>query len=520
MIKNRFRRSLLVLFMALAAPIMIYGIFALTSLTADESELEQIYERQLEAVLFSINQYTQDVIGGIATKMDNAYEYGDKTRFDQILQPYKFFKAFEIRNLDGSVDQLITSDSAFHATDFALATKKVFDESKDIVGRLSRYKDTYQKIEPRELSIDFQDQELALIQFVIGSGDDIKFCTYYFSGNQFIEQILGTKIQEISRGEFIIVCKSVETGEIVYANIGTEDQKSDVRSERIDLLPQYELGISRTGSTIQEAVGKRKYQNLGALILLMVFLLFGILLVLRNIRKEMELAQSKADFVSNVSHEIRTPLALINMFAETLLLDRVKTEEKKHEYYQIITKEVGRLTNMINRILSFSKIEAEKREYNKSPQDINTIAQDVVNTYSYHLESHGFEYAFNPSEQLPLINADKEAMIEVLVNLIDNGMKYSKDEKSVIISTGKTEDFVFIEVADKGIGIPKGQLNKLFDKFYRVPTGDVHDTKGSGLGLSIVKHIVEAHDGKIRIQSTVGSGSTFRLLFPMLKSEA
>ncbi len=111
-------------------------------------------------------------------------------------------------------------------------------------------------------------------------------------------------------------------------------------------------------------------------------------------------------------------------------------------------------------------------------------------------------------------------MIEVLVNLIDNGMKYSKDEKSVIISTGKTEDFVFIEVADKGIGIPKGQLNKLFDKFYRVPTGDVHDTKGSGLGLSIVKHIVEAHDGKIRIQSTVGSGSTFRLLFPMLKSEA
>ena len=87
------------------------------------------------------------------------------------------------------------------------------------------------------------------------------------------------------------------------------------------------------------------------------------------------------------------------------------------------------------------------------------------------------------------------------------------------ISTGKTVDSVFIEVTDRGIGIPKGQLDKLFDKFYRVPTGDVHDTKGSGLGLSIVKHIMEAHNGKIRIQSVVGSGSSFRLLFPILKSE-
>lgn len=505
--------------MALAVPIMIYGVFALTSLTADESELEQIYERQLDAVLFSINQYTQDVIGGIATKMDNAYEYGAKTRFDEILQPYKFFKALEIRNIDGSIDQFIASDSIFYSNDFTRSTQKVFDDSKDLVRRLSRYKATYQKIEPREVGVKFQGQDLGLIQFVIGSGDNIKFCAYYFSGNQFIEQILVTKIQEISRGEFIIVCKSVLTGEIVYANIETEGEQTDVRSERIDLLPQYELGISRAGSTIQEVVGKRKYQNLGALMLLMVFLLFGILLVLRNIRKEMELAQSKADFVSNVSHEIRTPLALINMFAETLLLDRVKTEEKKHEYYQIITKEVGRLTNMINRILSFSKIEAEKREYNKSPQDLNMIAEDVMNTYSYHLESHGFAFDLNPAASLPLINADKEAMIEVLVNLIDNGMKYSKDEKSLSISTGKTADSVFIEVTDRGIGIPKGQLDKLFDKFYRVPMGDLHDTKGSGLGLSIVKHIMEAHDGKIRIQSVVGTGSTFRLLFPMLKSE-
>jgi two-component system phosphate regulon sensor histidine kinase PhoR len=404
--------------------------------------------------------------------------------------------------------------------DFRSLSDSIFNTSTELIVRLERYKETYQKIESRNFTITYQEEALGIIQFAIGTGDDIKICTYYFSGDIFITQILGTKIQEISQGEFIIVCQRTDSKELVYTNIEVGNDETDLRSEVIDLLPQYEVGISRAGNTVGNIVAKRKYQNLSALILLMIFLLIGVVVVVRNIRKEMELAQSKADFVSNVSHEIRTPLALINMFAETLLMGRVSTEEKKMEYYQIITKEVGRLTNMINRILSFSKIEAEKREYNKSKLDLNEVISEVSNTYSYHLESHGFTYSFIPTVPLPLINADKEAMVEVLVNLIDNAIKYSKDLKDVAITTGKSEDDVFIQVKDQGIGIPKGQLDKLFDKFYRVPTGDVHDTKGSGLGLSIVKHIMEAHGGRIQVKSTVGKGSTFRLLFPVFKSEA
>lgn len=173
---------------------------------------------------------------------------------------------------------------------------------------------------------------------------------------------------------------------------------------------------------------------------------------------------------------------------------------------------------MLNRILSFSKIEADKREYQKSKLDLNEVVEDVMNTYSYHLESNGFEHQVNlKNEKLP-IEADKEAMIEVLVNLIDNGMKYSLTEKSVNVETGIAGDKAFFSIKDKGMGIEKDQLNKLFEKFYRVPNGDVHDTKGSGLGLSIVKHIIDAHDGEVQIKSKYGKGSEFKVLLPLYAS--
>lgn len=502
------------LLIVLLAPTITYGVFELSSLTADEQELEKIYERQLEAVLFSLNQYTQDVVGGIATKMDNAFQHGSEGEIEAILQPYKFFRALDVRDVDGTEDRWYGLADNTISGGFRQLSDSVYKNS-DLVNRLVRYKSNYQKIEPGTSSVWADNEELDIFQFVIGTENNYRFCTYYFSGTQFIEQILGPKIQEVSRGEFIILCRNKVSEAVIYSNIDLKGDKPDVRSEVIDLLPQYEIGISRTGSSIQQAVAKRKEQNLIALGLLFLFLILGMMLVLRNIRKELELAQNKADFVSNVSHEIRTPLALINMFAETLLLDRVKGEQKKKEYYEIITKEVGRLTNMINRILSFSKIEANKREYNKEQQCLNEITQEVLNTYSYHLENQGFKYRFIPSEQMPEVMADREALIEVMVNLIDNAMKYSNEVKEVELSTGVQGNMAYVAVKDCGIGIPKGQLEKLFEKFYRVHTGDVHDAKGSGLGLTIVKHIMDAHNGKIQVQSTPGEGSTFTILFPI-----
>lgn len=134
----------------------------------------------------------------------------------------------------------------------------------------------------------------------------------------------------MAQGDFIITCNRISDGYQVYSTSG--EVVGDIESEPLDLLPRFEVGIAREGGTVEEAVNRRKNQNLIALGLLMLVMIIGVTLVFRNVQGEMELAQKKADFVSNVFHEIRTPLALINMFAETLLLGRVKDETKKHEY--------------------------------------------------------------------------------------------------------------------------------------------------------------------------------------------
>lgn len=498
---------------------IVYGVFELNSLTVDERELEKIYERQLESVLFSINQSVQDKVSSITTDLERDIEALGGDELMEELSTNVFFKGLYVKGVTtDSLAQLFTTNESFDDK-FVSRADSIYDANASVVTRLVRYKESgdFLKIENGEQRFFHKGTELDYFFFVLGKGENAKFSIYFFDPVLMIEQYLVPKFQEIARDDFVLSCTRISDDYLVYST--AENISGTYESEPIDLLPKFEIGIDRAGGTVEEAVNKRKNQSLLALGLLMVVMILGIFLVFRNIQQEMKLAQKKADFVSNVSHEIRTPLALINMFAETLLMDRVKTEEKKKEYYGIITKEVSRLTNMINRILSFSKIEASKRTYEKRHLDLNMVVHDVFNTYSYHLENNGFQYVLKPYEGELHINADQEAVIEVLVNLIDNAMKYSLDAKQVIIETGLKGKKAFVSVKDHGMGIPKNQLDKLFEKFYRVPNGDVHDTKGSGLGLTIVEHIMDAHDGEVEVQSTQGKGSTFKLFFPLNKNE-
>ncbi|MCW9096630.1 MAG: HAMP domain-containing histidine kinase, partial [Ignavibacteriaceae bacterium] len=244
----------------------------------------------------------------------------------------------------------------------------------------------------------------------------------------------------------------------------------------------------------------------------------GVWIVYKNIRKEVEIAQIKSDFVSNVSHELRTPLSLISMFSETLEMDRVKTEEKKKEYYSIISNEANRLSKIVNSILNFSKMEAGKRQFNFVDSYLNDVVENVYRSYKFHLEQKGFTFSLEKDENIPILKIDEEAVSEAIVNLIDNAVKYSDDKKEIVIKTGQENNFAFVEVEDKGIGIPEKDQKKIFDKFFRVSSGNVHNVKGSGIGLSIVHHIMDAHKGKIEVLSEVGNGSKFRLLFPLSKT--
>jgi two-component system phosphate regulon sensor histidine kinase PhoR len=247
-----------------------------------------------------------------------------------------------------------------------------------------------------------------------------------------------------------------------------------------------------------------------------IVLLIGAIIVYRNIRRAMELSQMKSDFVSNVSHELRTPLALIRMFIETLELGRIKTEEKKQEYYTIIGQETERLTYLINNILDFSKMEVGKKQYSKSKLELTDLVKQTLDMYQYNLQNRGFNLETDLTPEGLIINADKNAVTEALLNLLDNAVKYSGDSKLISVKTFAENKYGIVEVSDKGIGISSEQQKKIFEKFYRVSTGLTHNTKGSGLGLSIVQHIMNAHEGLVRVNSQPGKGSTFQLKFPLL----
>jgi two-component system, OmpR family, phosphate regulon sensor histidine kinase PhoR len=207
-------------------------------------------------------------------------------------------------------------------------------------------------------------------------------------------------------------------------------------------------------------------------------------------------------------------LSLISMYAETLEMNRV-SEEKKKEYYSIIVKETARLAKIVNRILNFSQADADKKKYVMQPVQLNEICSEVLESYSFHLKEAGFQLEFNPEESLPVINADRDSVLEAVINLVDNAMKYSRDLKHIIVNTRSTRKDVLVEIIDRGIGIPKNQHTTIFEQFHRVPSGDVHNTKGSGLGLTLVKKTMEAHHGKVKVESVLGKGSKFQLHFPL-----
>jgi two-component system phosphate regulon sensor histidine kinase PhoR len=159
-------------------------------------------------------------------------------------------------------------------------------------------------------------------------------------------------------------------------------------------------------------------------------------------------------------------------------------------------------------------MEAGKREYNFEEIDLNNIVNDVLDTYQFHLQNKGFKLDLVLSEKLCLINVDREAISECLINIIDNAVKYSGDKKEIQIKSVFNEERCIISVTDYGLGIKEEEQKKIFEKFYRVSSGLVHNTKGTGMGLSIVKQVIEAHSGEIEVKSKVGNGSTFTLSFP------
>jgi len=281
------------------------------------------------------------------------------------------------------------------------------------------------------------------------------------------------------------------------------------------VFPGLVLGIKLRGTTIA-SISARELRTyfliLSALSLLMVA---GMVLTYRNVARELALAKLKSDFVSNVSHELRTPLALIRLYAETLELGRISRSGKQQEYYEIIRKESERLTSLINNILDFSRIESGKKEYNFRETDVADLVRSTLESYRFEIEQNGFKFEQKIDSNVPSLQVDREAIARSLLNLVNNALKYSSTEKYLGVNLYRHNGGVNLEVVDHGIGIPAKEHIKIFEKFYRVGDPLVHNTKGSGLGLSLVGHIVQAHGGEVAVESVPGQGSKFIITLPL-----
>ena len=279
------------------------------------------------------------------------------------------------------------------------------------------------------------------------------------------------------------------------------------------------LGIRPQGTTIADIsrhITRLAFMVLGALSLLIGA---GMIFAYRNVSSELALAKLKSDFVSNVSHELRTPLALIRLYAETLELGRISSADKHQEYYEIIRKESERLTSLINNILDFSRIEAGKKEYSFRETDVADLVRSTLESYRFEIEQNGFQFEQKIDNNLPPLSVDREAIARSLLNLVSNAVKYSAGRKYLGVHLYRRNESVNLEVVDHGIGIPAKEQLKIFEKFYRVGDPLVHNTKGSGLGLSLVRHIVQAHGGQVAVESAPGHGSKFIIILPVKNPE-
>jgi signal transduction histidine kinase len=205
---------------------------------------------------------------------------------------------------------------------------------------------------------------------------------------------------------------------------------------------------------------------------------------------------------------------LIRLYGETLLLKENLPKKDQKEGLQIITKESERLSHMINNILDFSKIEMGRKEFDLKPGNLKEVIENTLDSYRYHLLKKGFKITEELESNIPKVLFDISAVEGILINLLSNAVKFSGNTKQVAVRLKMLKENIILEVADKGIGIPEKELKNIFNRFYRVKGNSEFEARGSGLGLTLVKHAVQAHDWKITVKSKVKEGTTFTIFIP------
>ena len=333
----------------------------------------------------------------------------------------------------------------------------------------------------------------------------------------FRERLVGTLTNIYSPVRVLAVLD--ESGIPLVIPQGQEDRdwrEPFVAVEISELLPRWESAAYLTEADVISSRARVTTAVMWILIfILFVSILAGGALVLRSAFAEVRLARQRTSFVANVSHELKTPLTSIRMYAEMLRDGRQKDMEKQKQYLDIMTAEAERLTRLINNVLDFSRIERGEKRYNMARCDLVELARRIVENQRARLEAGGFEVIFTARAGRLEVRADEEAVTQTIVNLLSNAEKYSSQPGEIRVEAGAEGDFAVVRVSDRGVGIPLGEVESIFDEFYRVDDTLTSEVKGAGLGLTIARKIVDDHGGDIRYAAREGGGSVFSILLPL-----
>jgi len=309
-------------------------------------------------------------------------------------------------------------------------------------------------------------------------------------------------------------------GRIVYGQPLVEAGRFAYESRFPTTLYMWRLRAAlRDSVTLRTKVQERRLAETALIGITLAVVLGGLMIMLAAVQKERRLNELKSEFIANVSHELKTPLSLIRMFGELISMGKLKKPEMSREYAEIITRESDRLARLIDNVLDFARMERGKVAYDFRPDaDLGEVVERALDVYRYRIEREGLRLTVELEPDLPKVRLDENAMTLVVLNLVDNAIKYGREGKdggAIEVRVVRMGRDLALQVKDNGPGIRPEEQRKVFERFYRARQTRGRPIRGSGIGLALVRHIAEAHGGRVTLESEVGKGCTFTVTVPV-----
>jgi signal transduction histidine kinase len=387
-----------------------------------------------------------------------------------------------------------------------------------VLPSLEERMENYATLSPsvQRIALDYKGKDILVLYVpLIGKEtgpQDLGFPAVLLQGSDFTSPI-GSFLSSYESSTVSVQLRSTLTNSFIFGDSNASQENPVITEYFMDNFPPWRTEVYPTN----DQAGAALYKNIffWTILALLLILFLGSGLIIRTLVQEVNLLNLKSDFIASVSHEFKTPLTAMGAILERLQSGEIKDPQKTQEYYRILSHDSDKLKRLVKNVLDFTKIEKGKRDYRLVSTDINSLVRREVESFEHEYKLSGFELELKSKGNMINVLADEEALNQAFHNILDNAAKFSRSQKKIRIEVIQNEGTVEIAVQDWGIGIPDHEQKKIFDKFYRGKEAASFSPTGTGLGLTLVKHIIGAHRGEVRIQSKEGEGSRISLILPV-----